>query len=43
MAYQSIWYFTDLPDKIIDSIEEDLTETFDYETRIVLNMVFDPH
>ena len=29
MAYQSIWYFTDLPDKIIDTIEEDLTETFD--------------
>ena len=29
MAYQSIWYFTDLPSKIIDTIEEDLTETFD--------------
>ena len=29
MAYQSIWYFTDLPDKIIDTIEEDLTENFD--------------
>ena len=29
MAYQSIWYFTDLPSKIIDTIEEDLTVTFD--------------
>ena len=29
MAYQSIWYFTDLPEKVIDLIEEDLTETFD--------------
>lgn len=29
MAYQSIWYFTDIPEKIIDIIEEDLKETFD--------------
>ena len=29
MAYQSIWYFTDIPDKIVDIIEEDLTENFD--------------
>tara|TARA_R100001082_G_scaffold16988_1_gene8557 strand:- start:36 stop:275 length:240 start_codon:yes stop_codon:yes gene_type:complete len=29
MAFQSIWYFTDLPEKVIDLIEEDLTETFD--------------
>ena len=29
MAYQSIWYFTDLPDKVIDLIEDDLTEKFD--------------
>ena len=29
MAYQSIWYFTDLPDKVIDLVEEDLAETFD--------------
>ena len=29
MAYQSIWYFTDIPEKIIDIIEEDLTEKFD--------------
>ena len=29
MAYQSIWYFTNLPDKIIDVIEEDLAENFD--------------
>ena len=29
MAYQSVWYFTDIPDKAIDLIEEDLAETFD--------------
>ena len=29
MAYQSIWYFSDLPGKVIDLIEEDLTEKFD--------------
>lgn len=29
MAYQSIWYFTDLPDKIVDIIEEDLKDNFD--------------
>ena len=29
MAYQSIWYFTDLPEKVVDLIAEDLTEKFD--------------
>ena len=29
MAYQSIWYLTDLPEKVVDCIEEDLTENFD--------------
>jgi PKHD-type hydroxylase len=29
MAYQSIWYYTDLPKKIIDIIEEELTEKLD--------------
>tara|TARA_E500000331_G_scaffold353739_1_gene405166 strand:+ start:106 stop:726 length:621 start_codon:yes stop_codon:yes gene_type:complete len=29
MAFQSIWYFTDLPEKVVDLIEEDLAETFD--------------
>ena len=29
MAYQSIWYFTDLPEKVVDLIEEDLSEKFD--------------
>lgn len=28
MAYQSIWYYTDIPNKIIDIIEEDLFESF---------------
>ena len=29
MAFQSIWYYTDLPDKVVDLITEDLTEKFD--------------
>ena len=29
MTYQSIWYFTDIPNKIIDIIEEDLKDNFD--------------
>lgn len=29
MAFQSIWYFTNIPNKIIDIIEEDLAENFD--------------
>ena len=29
MAYQSVWYFTDLPDKVVDLIEEDIAEKFD--------------
>ena len=29
MAFQSIWYYTDLPEKVVDLIEEDLTEKFD--------------
>lgn len=29
MAYQSIWYFTGIPSKIVDTIEEDLKEQFD--------------
>ena len=29
MAYQSIWYYTNLPEKVVDIIEEDLTEHFD--------------
>ena len=29
MAYQSIWYFTDLPEKVVNLIEEDLADTFD--------------
>lgn len=28
MAFQSIWYFSDLPEKIIETIEEDLTDNF---------------
>jgi predicted 2-oxoglutarate/Fe(II)-dependent dioxygenase YbiX len=29
LAFQSIWYFTNLPDKIVDILEEDLAENFD--------------
>lgn len=29
MAFQSIWYYTNLPNKVIDVIEEDLVEYFD--------------
>ena len=29
MAYQSTWYFTDLPEDVVDIIERDLTENFD--------------
>jgi PKHD-type hydroxylase len=31
MAYQSTWYYTDLPEKVVDLIAEDLTENFDPE------------
>lgn len=31
MAYQSIWYFTNIPNKIIDVIEEDLKDNFDLQ------------
>jgi len=29
LAYQSIWYYTEIPNKIIETIEEDLSENFD--------------
>lgn len=29
MAFQSIWYFTDLPKDVVDIIERDLTEKFE--------------
>ena len=29
MAYQSVWYSTKLPKKVVDLIEEDLIENFD--------------
>ena len=28
MAFQSIWYFSDIPEKIVETIEEDLTDKF---------------
>ena len=37
MAYQSIWYFTNIPKEIVDIIERDLTEQFDpqlHESRV---------
>ena len=29
MAYQSIWYYTGLPEDIVESIERDVSENFD--------------
>ena len=29
MAFQSVWYYTDLPEDIVDIIERDVSETFD--------------
>jgi len=29
MAYQSIWFFTDLPEEIVDIIEKDVSDNFD--------------
>lgn len=29
MAYQSVWYYTNIPNKIVDILEEDLSENFD--------------
>jgi hypothetical protein len=29
MAFQSIWYFSDLPEEVVDIIEKDLTEKYD--------------
>ena len=29
MAFQSVWYYTNLPEDIVDIIERDLTKTFD--------------
>ena len=29
MAYQSIWYFTDLPKKVVDILEDELIEHYD--------------
>ena len=29
MAFQSIWYFSDLPEDVVDILERDLTENFD--------------
>ena len=26
MAFQSVWYYTDLPEKVVDLIEEDIAE-----------------
>ena len=31
MAYQSIWYFTDLPEDVVEIVEKDLTEKFDHQ------------
>ena len=34
MAFQSVWYFTDLPEDIVDIIERDVSETFDEQMAV---------
>lgn len=34
MAFQSMWYFTDIPKNIIDTIEEDLADQFDKQLEL---------
>ena len=29
MAFQSVWYYTDLPEDIVDILDRDLTDKFD--------------
>jgi predicted 2-oxoglutarate/Fe(II)-dependent dioxygenase YbiX len=31
MAFQSIWYFTDLPEEVVEIIEKDLANNFDHQ------------
>ncbi len=33
MASQSLWYYTGLPNKVVDAIEEDLENNFDYQLK----------
>ena len=33
MAYQSIWYITGLPKDIVDILDKDLYNNFDYEMK----------
>jgi len=33
MSFQSVWYFTNLPDDVVDSIEKDLAEHFDMNVK----------
>ena len=30
MAFQSVWYFSDLPDQVVDILQEDLVDKFDH-------------
>jgi PKHD-type hydroxylase len=41
MAYQSIWYYTDLPEKVIQIMEEDLKNNF--ESQVQISAVGDGH
>ena len=33
MAYQTIWYFTELPEDIVDILDKDLYNNFDCEMK----------
>ena len=35
MAYQSIWYYTDIPEKVVNLIEEDLSEKFEDQMQML--------
>ena len=38
MAYQTIWTFSDLPEKVVDAIVEDIEDTFGDEIKESLLM-----
>ena len=31
MAYQSIWYFTNLPEDVVEILDKDLYDNFDHQ------------
>ena len=33
MAYQTIWYFTDLPEDVVEILDKDLYNNFDHKMK----------